>query len=205
MPEEILRPNGIGDECNITSGCVACPNHYSCCNDESDLTYINQQPNGTFARDIYALANSVIGEGTITKITVWIRMNQSYKPSTYCKTAIKTHGEIYESEEFINNVQGAWENHSVEYINNPNTGNPWTWEEINDLQIGGISKRHPSGWGTGYFSEVWIVIDYEEVLESPNLTSRKNYNGYLAFIQQYIRHRINGTTPWKNPDGTLLE
>lgn len=40
---------------------------------------------------------------------------------------------------------------------------------------------------------------------SPNLTDRNNYNGYLAFIQQYIRHKINGTTPWKNPDGTPIE
>lgn len=40
---------------------------------------------------------------------------------------------------------------------------------------------------------------------SPNRTDKNNYNGYLAFIQQYIRHRIAGTTPWKNPDGTILE
>lgn len=39
---------------------------------------------------------------------------------------------------------------------------------------------------------------------SPNLTDKNNYNGYLAFIQQYIRHKINGTNPWKNPDGTPI-
>lgn len=39
---------------------------------------------------------------------------------------------------------------------------------------------------------------------SPNFTSRKNLSGYLAFVQQYIKHKINGTTPWANPDGDLL-
>jgi len=39
---------------------------------------------------------------------------------------------------------------------------------------------------------------------SPNLTDRNNYNGYTAFIQQYIKHKINGTDPWANPQGDLL-
>jgi len=50
----------------------------------------------------------------------------------------------------------------------------------------------------------YIIHEITAVV-SPNLTDRNNYNGYLAFIQQYIKHKINGTTPWKNPDGTLLE
>jgi len=29
---------------------------------------------------------------------------------------------------------------------------------------------------------------------SPNYTSRKNYNGYLAFTQQFIKHRLNNTS-----------
>ncbi len=49
-----------------------------------------------------------------------------------------------------------------------------------------------------------IYATYSIVAPSPNFTHRNNFSGYLAFIQQYIRHRINGTTPWKNPDGTLL-
>lgn len=39
---------------------------------------------------------------------------------------------------------------------------------------------------------------------SPNLTSRKNYNGYLAFVQQFIRHRLDNSTPWAHPNGFLL-
>jgi len=39
---------------------------------------------------------------------------------------------------------------------------------------------------------------------SPNLTDRNNYNGYTAFIQQYIKHKVNGTDPWANPQGDLL-
>lgn len=50
------------------------------------------------------------------------------------------------------------------------------------------------------FTAIWPIVP-----PSPNLTSKNNYNGYLAFIQQYIKHKINDTTPWKNPDGTLIE
>lgn len=47
----------------------------------------------------------------------------------------------------------------------------------------------------------WIEnLDLQEIPPSPNLTDRNNYNGYLAFIQQYIKHKINGTTPWTNPN-----
>ena len=57
-----------------------------------------------------------------------------------------------------------------------------------------------------------IVFDYgifdwvAEIIPtvSPNLTSRKNYNGYLAFVQQFIKHRLNDTTPWSHPDGFLV-
>ena len=40
---------------------------------------------------------------------------------------------------------------------------------------------------------------------SPNFTKRKNYNGYLAFVQQYIKHKLNDTTPWAHPAGYIIE
>lgn len=59
-------------------------------------------------------------------------------------------------------------------------------------------------WNNNYSSAIYCTYEVPPP-PSPNLTSRNNYNGYLAFIQQYIRHKVNGTTPWKNPDGTLIE
>ena len=40
---------------------------------------------------------------------------------------------------------------------------------------------------------------------SPNYTKEDNYSGYLAFVQQYIKHRLNDTTPWASPDGYMIE
>jgi len=52
----------------------------------------------------------------------------------------------------------------------------------------------------------YLTILYEAAAPpSPNFTNRNNYNGYLAFIQQYMKHKVNETTPWKNPDGTLID
>ena len=39
---------------------------------------------------------------------------------------------------------------------------------------------------------------------SPNRTSRKNFNGYLAFVQQFFKHKMAGTTPWASPVGDLI-
>ena len=56
-----------------------------------------------------------------------------------------------------------------------------------------------------YSSIVCYLDDIEAVTPaSPDQTDKNNYNGYLAFIQQYIRHKIAGTDPWANPDGTLI-
>ena len=45
----------------------------------------------------------------------------------------------------------------------------------------------------------------EPVATSPNRTKKNNYSGYNAFVQQFIKHRINDTTPWSHPDGFLIE
>lgn len=42
------------------------------------------------------------------------------------------------------------------------------------------------------------------VSTSPNRTSRKNFNGYLAFVQQFFKHKMAGTTPWASPNGNLM-
>jgi len=73
---------------------------------------------------------------------------------------------------------------------------PWGEQEITDeYKAYGMAMR----------------LIYDEELappappDTPDFTDRNNYNGYLAFVQQYIKNKINGTTPWKNPDGTLIE
>lgn len=51
----------------------------------------------------------------------------------------------------------------------------------------------------------YILYDNTTVqVVSPDLTDKNNYNGYVAFIQQYIKHKINGSDPWANPQGDLL-
>ena len=85
---------------------------------------------------------------------------------------------------------------------------PWSdWQNFN-LAVDNITiiRFEPYG-ANGAFDAYWDTITPTDPITppSPNLTDRKNYSGYLAFIQQYIKHRINGTTPWRNPQGDLLE
>jgi hypothetical protein len=37
-----------------------------------------------------------------------------------------------------------------------------------------------------------------------DLINRKSPTGYNAFISQYIKNILNGTCPWKLPNGELL-
>jgi len=134
---------------------------------------------------------------------------------------------------FTANKIYLYDKYEDELIDSGQTLTPDTWFKIGiefdkDLGEGGqyrakINDGNWSDWlGAGggaygnfpgsdrmaiitYSSVICYLDDIEAIITtSPNLTSPNNYNGYLAFIQQYIRHKIAGTDPWANPDGTLI-
>ncbi len=64
----------------------------------------------------------------------------------------------------INNGSGeklstSWETYSTVYTINPDTGNPWTWEEIEDLQAGVALKE--DGTKDARASQVYVTVEGE--------------------------------------------
>ena len=56
-----------------------------------------------------------------------------------------------------------------------------------------------------YKFSLYVTYGVVPTVLSPNYTKEDNYSGYLAFVQQYIKHRLNDTTPWASPDGYMIE
>ncbi len=167
---EILRPNAAGSECGIgiQSGCSACPDHYTCVDEESaddNTSYVRHE--GGTQRDLYALPNHS-GSGTINKITVHARCKHYYaKAESGVKLSIRTHDTTYDGD--LQDAELDWTNYSEEWENNPNTDAPWTWEEIDALEIGvALVGSVDDGYCTQVYVEIkyWTITDWQNTLET---------------------------------------
>lgn len=163
MATEPLRPNAPGDECNIASqgGCSACPNHYDCVYEESpdeDTTYVNEWLSDTFQIDLYNIADSGVGAGTINHIIVYARCRATGTPTqTSLKIAMRTGGVTYEGDE--ETLTTGYVDYSKQWTQNPGNAHAWTWDEIDALQIG-IALRKPATGKASFCTQVYVVVDY---------------------------------------------
>jgi len=125
---------------------------------------------GTWYKDTYAAGDHSAGSGTINKVTVWIRCRVRFAFGTRtCQTLIRTHDTDYQGSD--NTPGSSYANYSTEYTANPNTGNPWTWDEIDALEIG-VRSYTQYGWNYLRCTQVYVEVDYTGVYDSPGtLTS----------------------------------
>ena len=169
MATEILRPNTLGDECNIDrQDGAACPNHYLNVDevDPDEHTTRNFTKSTTWLRDLYNIQDHSVGSGTINKITVYARC---YRPivigaSYSAKICIKTSGTAYEGPEFPPE-EAVWRTYSEEWAINPKTGEKFTWDEIDNLQIG-IALRScdlPAEEYT-FCTQMYVEVDYTPIV-----------------------------------------
>ena len=162
---ETLRPNAVGDETNIGDEDPNGIAHWDAVNDttpDGDSTRIEKSCNG-YATDLYNIQNHTVGSGTINKITVYALFtgpSGSYVVNT--KTAIKTGGTVYERSVYTTtNRESGWVTASGEWTNNNSTGNPWTWDEIDDLQIGvSLDAGQILFCWSCYCTQVYVDVDY---------------------------------------------
>jgi len=135
--QEILRPNGAGDETNLPLSFPPGAQHWQNVDEvgpDEDRSYNAGWPY-FLARDLYTLTN-LAHTGTIEKITVYIRVKT---PTTgyhfEACPSIRTHGTTYDGDWVM------YENNDYAYISwvlpvNPFTGLAWTIDEVNSLQAG---------------------------------------------------------------------
>src|SRR4030042_5022943 len=153
---EILRPNADGDVIELYNNNYTQVNNWSYVDEvvADDWTTYLYNPSTGIKLDLYNLpAHS--GSGIINKITVYIRINTELSAS-YIRIAIKTGGANFYSGN-LTTYLGDYEfvDKSYEWETNPDTETTWTWDDIDNLQIGLECK----GLET-YCTQLYVGGDY---------------------------------------------
>jgi len=159
MATETLRPNAAGDSTDFTSQVPASGSHWDKVDEASaddDTTYIRADPNGgAFSgRDLFNLP-APSSSGQINSVTMYIRAITNIWGD--CRGQLRTYSINY-SFPGAAWRPAAWTTINNTWITNPNTGNPWTWQEIEDLQIGASGFAGAGQWVQ--VTQAYIVIDY---------------------------------------------
>lgn len=175
---ETLRPDALGDECNIPSeiGCPVCNNHWQCVDEavhDGWGTCIGTFGDVAWYRDLYNVANSGGWVGTINFVEVFAIV---YSQGLNCgvKVAVKSGVTVGESAP-VKPPTGSWQTVSNQWATNPDTGIAWTKAEIDTLQIG-VAMNAPAG-GAALIdcTQVYVEIDYT-VIDLPTVTTQAATN-----------------------------
>lgn len=145
---EILRPNGTGTADNFSGS--GCSSIWECVDDvtaDEGATYVSKGGGG-WNNETYAAENSVVGAGTIDSVVVFVRASNNQ--SVRC--ALRTGGSLYESSDIT--VGASYANYSNTWVNNPDTSSPWTWTDIDALEIGVTLKS------SCHATQVWMEVHF---------------------------------------------
>ena len=177
---ETLRPNAYGDETGIAEQYPDSGAHWDKVDEavsDNDTTYV-QTNISTWEEDLYNTVNHTTGSGTINYVKVYMvvkAMGTPAQPSGYVH--IKTNGATYNGTE--ETVTTSYATYSYQWDNNPQTGNPWTWSEVDALQIGAGLRRCKSGGGlttrNTRMTQVYAEINYTQIAyNSPGTITSEN-------------------------------
>lgn len=156
---EILFTNGPGNftELNATSA-----NNWQCCNSfDKDKSYV--YTNSTqYEQDLYNMTKPTEG-GIINWVSVGIsvknvRSNSNVKGDANIELLMDSNS--FETS-FIN-IPTSYQNLTVDYQQSPNTGDSWTWSELETLQAG-VSLRlrgTPDVNDSIRCTFVWVEVNY---------------------------------------------
>jgi len=186
---ETLRPNAAGDKTNISLQEPTSGEHWDKVDEASsdgDNTYVHTN-SWDLQEDLYQLPNHSTGSGTINYVKVYMVAKNTAdnpdRPSAFIH--IKTNDSEYSWPSLGFTLTTSYATYSHQWDNNPQTGNPWTWSEIDNLQAG-VGLRAPKGSGPpgGRYSrctQVYVEVNYTPItyysrgtVTSVNLLSSAN-------------------------------
>lgn len=147
---EVLRPNAAGQQSQLDN--TGCSNNWQCVDEivnDGSSSYVYRTQNN-YKNDLYNIENSTIGSGTIDSVVVYISCRET-NTSGRIMTRIRTNNSSYNG--IVINPSTLFENFSTSYSLNPKTSAPWTWTEINNLQIGVRMRRAEC-------TQVWAKVFY---------------------------------------------
>jgi hypothetical protein len=163
LPNTLLDvyPNSPGDTTAISSVYPFGTSHWQAVDEatsNNDVDYVYTSSSFSYQTDLYNLVDSSLS-GTINGVTV----NFSFKSSSIYYTAsarasIKTYGAIYTGS-VESSSSTSYVERSYIWNVNPNTGLPWTWSEINAMQIG-VALKTSNSAANVRCTQVYAEIDY---------------------------------------------
>ncbi len=159
LTPEILRPTGAGDLTELTPSAGANWDNVEETPTDEDGTYVGQLAQEVaYEYDLYTMANSGIGAGTITNVTVYNRVRGTANNQEFFRTYIKTGGNTFEGVQ--TEVPVGYDDYLTSYNDNPDTTNAWTWIEVDALQAG-IGMINPST-APRYVrcTQVWVEVSH---------------------------------------------
>ncbi|MHB8123496.1 MAG: hypothetical protein ACYDG4_15235 [Desulfuromonadaceae bacterium] len=154
-----LIPNAAGDSSQLTTESYGA-NNYEEIDDPvaspDTGTYVHDNGDaGTFL-DLYNVPNQSL-EGVISDVTIYIRCNYGIGSGPKSRTAIKIGGTVYYGTS--NTLTSSWVTYNTSYIINPKTSVAWSWEDINNLQIG-VEIVSTDFWQYGCCTQVYAIVTY---------------------------------------------
>jgi hypothetical protein len=161
----ILRPEANGSSTQLTRS--AENSNYKCvdettANDDTDYVYANKKT--SYNNDTYVMQNSS-KTNIIESINIYARMRKylsgfGIEPSVTCKGKITLliDGIYYDGSE--NTLTTSYVNYNYSWSTNPDTGLAWTWDDINNMQVGIALKGYELTTTHSRCTQLYIEVTY---------------------------------------------
>lgn len=166
----ILRPNALGSETAFNSVYPLNTAHWEAVNEEipnDTVDYAGNTNSGSFQRDLYNIADPQQASGPINFIGIHLRVLggiYGFHYHGFSAASLRINNITYDSLEYNLSDYGAgsakpWLDLVYYWKNNPNTQNSWTWNDINNLQIGAKLKSLANNYYV-LLTQVYLEINY---------------------------------------------
>ena len=183
MAVETLRPNAAGDETNIGFQYPGTGAHWDKVDEvepDGNSTRVYSEV-AAWQRDLYHLPASS-GNGTINSVTVYATV-WGYASNRYAKVALKANSTVDEGSSIP--MDETWKLISETWNTNPADSQPWTWADIDALQIG------VALWGVGAgginecrCTQVYVEVDYTPITPKTSSETGGGVDGHKAVAPQ---------------------
>ncbi|MBA7640078.1 hypothetical protein ES703_47743 [subsurface metagenome] len=181
MATLILRPNGDGSELSIP-WYYNVDNYYESGANTNWPMVDEVTPDGQATsvgdiggapqphkRDLYVIPDHTTESGVINFVKVYIRVLDGVPTAKYrhYKPCLRTNGTTVDGDEITGGLTDEWITYSQSWAVNPVTTDPWTWDEIDALEIGVSVEKATAG--SPLCTQVYVEVDYTPPLWTETL------------------------------------
>ncbi|OGO44850.1 MAG: hypothetical protein A2Z05_06000 [Chloroflexi bacterium RBG_16_60_22] len=162
---EIIVPNAAGDDTELPTQYPTTGEHWDKVDDQptpdDGATYVSTEGTGGWQRDLYNLSDYIGAGGTetIDNITVYFRFSADGANTVRAMASIKTNSQVFDGTTETHD-SAAFITKSYQWTNNPATGEPWTQEELDDLQAG-VTMKGQNQNKPAICTQVYVQVNYE--------------------------------------------